>query len=118
MAGVRTNHRAIRINARALNALQVFLNLINDIEQSCQTQTLDEKTNDMLHITGLLAHHAKDKSEKGLSRVENLEELMTATRQFRPREESENLTLLDAFLAHVALETGEGQAPAMPIACI
>ena len=45
-----------------------------------------------------------------MSRVENLEELISATRQFRPREEEENLSLLDAFLAHVALETGEGQA--------
>lgn len=100
------------LSARALNALQAFLNLMDDIELRCQTQTLDEKTNDILHITGLLAHHAKDKSEKGMSRVENLEELITATRQFRPRDEIENLTLLDAFLAHVALETGEGQVPA------
>jgi DNA helicase II / ATP-dependent DNA helicase PcrA len=57
-----------------------------------------------------LEHHAKDKSEKGTSRVENLEELITATQQFRPREDAENLTLLDAFLSHVALEAGEGQA--------
>lgn len=98
------------LSSRASNALQTFLNLINTLEQSGQTQTLDEKTNEMLHVTGLLAHHAKDKTEKGLSRVENLEELVTATRQFHPREDAENLTLLDAFLAHVALEAGEGQA--------
>ena len=36
---------------------------------------------------------------------------MTATRQFHPREETEDSHILDAFLAHVALETGEGQAP-------
>ena len=100
------------LSARAQNALQAFLDLIAAIDQRGQTQTLDEKTNDIFHTTGLLAHHAKDKTEKGMSRVENLEELVTATRQFHPRDEAENLTLLDAFLAHVALETGEGQAPA------
>lgn len=100
------------LSARALNALQLFMNLIDAITERGQTQTLDEKTNDVLHATGLLAHHAKDKTEKGTSRVENLEELVTATRQFRPREQAENLTILDAFLAHVALEAGEGQAPA------
>jgi len=97
---------------RAVKALQQFLNLINTLEERGQLQTLDEKTTEVLHTTGLLAHHAKDKTEKGLSRVENLEELTAATRQFHPPEEGENLTLLDAFLAHVALETGEGQAPA------
>lgn len=100
------------LSGRALKALQAFLDLIIALEQRGQTQTLDEKTNDMLHTTGLLAHHAKDKTEKGMSRVENLEELVTATRQFRPRDEIESLTVLDGFLAHVALETGEGQAPA------
>lgn len=100
------------LSGRAVNALQQFLHLINSLAERGQVQMLDEKTNDVLHLTGLLAHHAKDKTEKGTSRVENLEELVTATRQFHPREEAENLTLLDAFLAHVALETGEGQAPA------
>ncbi len=99
------------LGSRASKALQSFLDLMNTLAQLGQVQTLDEKTNDVLHITGLLAHHAKDKSEKGASRIENLEELVTATRQFHPREETENLSVLDAFLAHVALETGEGQAP-------
>src|SRR5690606_40919169 len=65
---------------------------------------------EMLQITGLMAYHAKDKTEKGLSRVENLEELVTATQQFRLPEGAENLSLLDAFLSHAALEAGEGQA--------
>ena len=63
------------LSSRAANALQVFLNLIRALAQNGQTKTLDEKTNEMLHTTGLLAHHAKDKTEKGVSRIENLEEL-------------------------------------------
>lgn len=98
--------------ARAANALQQFLLLIDAIEFDTRSNTLDEKTDYMLHNSGLLTHHSKDKSEKGVSRIENLNELVTATRQFRPREDIANLSLLDAFLTHVALETGEGQAPA------
>ena len=53
--------------------------------------------------------YKKDRSEKGLSRVENLEELVSATSQFTP-DENIGLSPLDAFLSHVALETGEEQA--------
>jgi DNA helicase-2/ATP-dependent DNA helicase PcrA len=44
-------------------------------------------------------------------RVENLEELITAARQFSQQAEDENNTL-EEFLAHAALEAGEGQAQA------
>ncbi|MDI5817494.1 hypothetical protein MJI46_33135, partial [Salmonella enterica subsp. enterica serovar Cerro] len=41
---------------------------------------------------------------------ENLEELVTATRQFSYNDEDEDLMPLQAFLSHAALEAGEGQA--------
>ncbi|MBS0350213.1 MAG: DNA helicase II [Proteobacteria bacterium] len=100
------------LSARALNALKAFIKLIDDLDQQGQHQTLEEKTSAVIYQTGLLEYHAKDKMEKGLSRVENLEELLTATRQFKLSDELENTTLLDAFLSHVTLETGEGQMPA------
>ncbi len=101
-----------KLTVRAANALQQFIRLIDAIELDTQGNTLDEKTDYTLHSSGLLAYYRKDKTEKGISRLENLDELITATRQFRPREDIENLSILDAFLTHVALETGEGQAPA------
>ncbi len=71
-----------KLAARAQNALQQFLHLIDDIDQKTKTQTLDEKTDYLLQASGLIAHYQKDKTEKGISRIENLEELVTATRQF------------------------------------
>lgn len=102
------------LSARAGNALHDFIHLIDNMDLSTQKEMLDHKTEYMLQASGLLSLYAKDKTEKGISRIENLDELITATRQFHPaeNEENENLSLLDAFLAHVALETGEGQAPA------
>ena len=59
--------------------------------------------------SGLRTHHGKDKTEKGQGRIENLDELITATRQFNLPEDVENMSLLDAFLSHAALEAGENQ---------
>ena len=46
------------------------------------------------------------------ARIENLEELVTATRQFSYQDEDQDLMPLQAFLSHAALEAGEGQADA------
>jgi DNA helicase-2/ATP-dependent DNA helicase PcrA len=56
--------------------------------------------------------YEQEKGEKGQARIENLEELVTATRQFSYQEEDQDLMPLQAFLSHAALEAGEGQADA------
>ncbi|RLA23865.1 MAG: DNA helicase II, partial [Gammaproteobacteria bacterium] len=59
----------------------------------------------------LIEFHKKEKGEKGEARVENLEELVNAARQFDYDEDNEeNFTELDLFLAHAALESGDAQA--------
>lgn len=54
--------------------------------------------------------YEQEKGEKAQARIENLEELVTATRQFEIPEEAQEMTHLAAFLSHAALEAGEGQA--------
>jgi DNA helicase-2/ATP-dependent DNA helicase PcrA len=72
---------------------------------------LHELTQLVIDESGLRAHFAKDKTEKGQGRIDNLDELISATRQFvQPQdEEEENLSELDAFLSHAALEAGDNQ---------
>ena len=60
--------------------------------------------------SGLVDHYKKEKGDRGLDRIENLEELVTAARDFEPGEETEEMPLIAAFLSHAALEAGEGQA--------
>ena len=60
--------------------------------------------------SGLLTAHMEDKSEKGLSRAENLKELISATTDFVVKSEHENLSEIESFLSDVVLETGEQQA--------
>jgi DNA helicase-2/ATP-dependent DNA helicase PcrA len=97
--------------ARAANAIGNFLKLIDDMATGARGLLLQEQVEQVLEASGLIAHYRKDKGEKAQMRVENLEELVTAARQFSQQAEDENNTL-EEFLAHAALEAGEGQAQA------
>ncbi|MDD5162170.1 MAG: DNA helicase II [Candidatus Rickettsiella isopodorum] len=95
------------LSSRAANALTLFIQLINKINNETQALTLAEQTEQVLYSSGLLSHYKKEKGERGQARIENLEELINATRQFVPEDSS--ISILSAFLAHVALEAGEHQ---------
>lgn len=97
--------------ARAGNALTGFLTLIDSLTPETELP-LHELSGLVIDETGLRTHHAKDKSEKGQGRIENLDELISATKQFTQPDETEEMTLLDAFLSHAALEAGENQGGA------
>ena len=97
--------------ARATNALTAFLDLIERLARETAEQPLDERVEHVIAHSGLIEHFNKEKGEKGRARVENLEELVSAARQFE-YDEDEGLDDLSAFLAHAALEAGEGQADA------
>ena len=97
--------------ARAGNALNGFITLIDSLTPESELP-LYELTSLVIEETGLRAHHAKDKTEKGQGRIENLDELISAAKQFNLSEEAEDMTLLDAFLSHAALEAGENQGGA------
>ena len=97
--------------ARALNALNTFLLLIERIATDCQGLDLHEQTEQVVEASGLIGHYKKEKGEKGRARIENLEELVNAARQFEfDEEEHGDMDPLTAFLAHASLEAGEGQA--------
>lgn len=94
--------------ARSANALREFHQLIEKIAIEIKEFPLLKQTEHVLEQSGLLNHYRKDRSEKGQSRLENLEELINATAQFKSEEP--NPEVLSAFLAHTALETGETQS--------
>ncbi|WP_417535559.1 DNA helicase II [Methylophaga sp.] len=97
--------------ARAGNALAGFITLIDSLTPEQDTMMgLNELTQLVIDESGLKAHFAKDKTEKGQGRIDNLDELISATKQFHKPEEAEDMSDLDAFLAHAALEAGENQA--------
>lgn len=101
------------LSARALNSLESFLQLIYQIKQSNKGLPLDEILDNVIKRSGLIEHYKKEKGERGLARIENLEELVTAAGEFAmPEDEEEALDPLQSFLAHAALEAGDTQANA------
>ncbi|MBI3899447.1 MAG: DNA helicase II [Gammaproteobacteria bacterium] len=96
---------------RAALALKAFLDLIERLAQDTAGLPLSEQVDHVLAQSGLLEHYKKEKGEKGEARVENLEELVTATGNY-VHDQADGLEPLSGFLAHAALEAGEGEAEA------
>ncbi|MDH3901181.1 MAG: UvrD-helicase domain-containing protein, partial [Gammaproteobacteria bacterium] len=99
------------ISPRAMNALQVFLALVNSLAVDISTLSLGEQVEHVMDPSGLLEHFAKEKGEKGQVRIENLRELVNAAREYEVDPDAE-MDPLSEFLSHAALEAGEGQADA------
>ncbi|MEN7341653.1 MAG: DNA helicase II [Pseudomonadota bacterium] len=98
--------------ARSANAITNFLNLVEKMAEDCAELELHEVVDHVIHHSGLLSHYRKEGEEKAQTRIENVEELVSAARGFSPEPETEDMSEVDAFLAHAALEAGEGQADA------
>ncbi|MGD9426632.1 DNA helicase II [Pantoea sp. NSTU24] len=95
---------------RAASALQRFCELVDSLATETAELPLHVQTDRVIKDSGLWLMYEQEKGEKGQARIENLEELVTATRQFSYQDEDEDLMPLQAFLSHAALEAGEGQA--------
>ncbi|EKO3572848.1 DNA helicase II [Vibrio metschnikovii] len=98
------------LTGRAAGALSRFVELINALEDDSAEMPLYVQTDHVIKTSGLYAMYEQEKGEKSKARIENLEELVTATRQFEKPEEADEMSMLTAFLTHAALEAGEGQA--------
>jgi DNA helicase-2/ATP-dependent DNA helicase PcrA len=98
-----------QLTSRAQSAIQLFLDLINSLKKDAVDMVLPELTEHVLHKSGLREHFRQEKGEKAQTRIENLEELISATKQFSEEADSE-ISPLDAFLANAALEAGESQS--------
>ena len=104
--------------ARAANALEGFLDLMEELRAATAGLTLGETVEHVIATSGLEEHFKKNRDGRGQDRIENLEELANAARQFSPEpaepagesgsagDEPDDLS---AFLAHAALEAGEAQ---------
>lgn len=96
--------------ARARTPLAGFLRLVEELAQHTAELPLWEQAQRVVKDSGLLDHYEKEKGEQAEQRIENLNELANAARQFElePTVDSD-LSKLDQFLAHAALEAGESQ---------
>ena len=98
--------------ARAETALQSFINLIEMMTERSMIMDLHKQVEYVLYSSGLIEHYRKEKGEKGLTRIENLEELVNAAHQFMQEGTVDDIPPLAAFLSYASLESGEKQADA------
>jgi len=94
---------------RAANALRGFLELIEALQAITAELTLAEITEHAIASSRLTEHFEKSRDGRGPDRIENLEELLNATRQFTHESTGDELDELTAFLSHAVLEAGEAQ---------
>jgi DNA helicase-2/ATP-dependent DNA helicase PcrA len=98
-----------QLKARAATNLFAFLDLIERLSKKLADLSLDKKIETVKIASGLIEHYKKDTKQDAQRRLENLEELTNAARQFE--ENNKNATdILTAFLDHAALEAGERQS--------
>jgi DNA helicase-2/ATP-dependent DNA helicase PcrA len=97
-----------RMAARATNAIAAFIELVNEMSGQLDELPLAEQAENAIQHSGLIDMHRREKGERGQARVENLEELVGACRNFEA--EDRDLPVLPQFLDQVALDAGDRQA--------
>ena len=96
--------------SRASNALTNFIHLIESMRESVNNLDLSEKVDSILIQSGLMNHYLNDKTDKAGSKKENLEELVTAAKQYIHEEESE-MSETEGFIALATLDSSGDSKP-------
>ncbi len=86
-------------------ALTSFVAMVDVLSEKLRDLPLHEAVDHVVETSGLKAHYRADKD--GGDRIENLDELVSAAKQFANDGEANDLA---AFLAHASLEAGEHQS--------
>ena len=97
------------LSGRAANAVQAFLVLVESMTRDIESLELHEKVGHVISRSGLTDHYRKEPKEKAETRIENLEELVSAARGFDDEDLEDDLPPLAAFLSHAVLESGDTQ---------
>ena len=90
--------------ARASNSLKAFIDLIESIKDKTQHLSLSEKIDSILLQSNLMNHYSNDKTDKAGSKKENLEELVSAAKQYNHEEGSE-INETQGFIALATLDS-------------
>ena len=96
------------LSSRAKSAVASFITLIETMDQKALDLDLSELARLVIDTAGLIAHHGSEKGERGQTRIDNLNELVSACRAFEP--EDDEASVLLQFLSQASLDAGDTQA--------
>ena len=99
---------------KSSKAITSFIEKIELLKTEIEGKNLGEIFEQILESTNLKEFHAKELGEKGRSRKENLEELISAASGFYPigEDADDERNELELFLDQASLDAGENQAKA------
>ncbi|MDQ5908535.1 MAG: ATP-dependent helicase UvrD/PcrA [Pseudomonadota bacterium] len=105
------------LGGRAAHAVRTFINLIEALDHESRRLLLPDRVAQIIALSGLRDMHEESKLDKGEMRIENLEELVSASAGFVTQSDPVIIGVdpnepdwLNAFLTQAALESGERQA--------
>ena len=100
------------IAGRGGAGLKDYLEFVAGCKNFIEENNLSELMELIIKETGLYAYHGKEAGEKGKTRTENLEELITATKNFEQsiKEEITNFQIAEKYLDIISLDSGDRQA--------
>lgn len=104
-----TLQRDLSLPTRTSMLLTRFLELIERMRLDIQDLALADAVEKTIAASGLAEYYAQSKDGKGQDRIENLDELVNAARQYVYEGEEDEYPLLQRFLAQSVLEAGEMQ---------
>ena len=100
------------IGSRGAAGLRSYLKLLIDHGEQLDKTPLSDLLDSIIRSSGLIQHHEKEPGEKGKTRIENLEELITAAKNFEQSFDKDKTIkeISESFLDTVSLDAGETQA--------
>jgi DNA helicase-2/ATP-dependent DNA helicase PcrA len=98
------------LTARASSSLSGFMEDLDSLQAEVSGLELKETVDHVIQRSGLIDYHKKEAGEKGRTRVENLDELVSAAGDYEPDIQEEDTPILKSFIDHAALDAGEDQA--------
>jgi DNA helicase-2/ATP-dependent DNA helicase PcrA len=96
------------VGGRAAGPIEDFVAMIKRFTIEVQRKDAYEAAFDIAKASGLLRELYEDKTVEGLSRYENVQELLNAIKEFTDTQEREDKSL-GAFLQEVSLVTGQDE---------
>ena len=89
---------------RAANSVSSFIKLIKQVAENSNGLGLSDKVSLIIKESGLLDYYSNDKTDKAGSKRDNLEELITAAKQYRHEDESDMTEVL-GFISLATLDS-------------
>ena len=100
------------ISGRGGAGLRSYLEFIARCKEFIEENPLSDLMEEIIKTSGLVAYHAKEPGEKGKTRVENLQELVSATTNFEQsiKEDKPFKEIAEQYLDMISLDSGDRQA--------